>query len=281
MNPIQTICITIIFVGFGLAEVFSGRFGKLGAAKDDWKIESVMLLLLLVLIQPAIFLGIGWLGMHYFPQYHNALAAWPVWAMVAVLLVADDMTQYWWHRISHTPLLWPLHRAHHSAAYMSVRVVYRNNFFYYAMMPGIWISAVLIFLGFGNVYVGYLIVKMAVIIGAHCAVPWDKPLYARRWLHPVMWVVERTISTPATHFAHHALTMEDGIGHYKGNYGNLLFLWDVIFGTARITRRYPAQIGLQDDVSYGKENWLAELFYPVFKSGRSHSALGKDRVIVE
>jgi hypothetical protein len=42
-------------------------------------------------------------------------------------------------------------------------------------------------------------------------------------------VVERTISTPPTHFSHHALVQGDGIGHYSG-IGNLLFLWDVLYG---------------------------------------------------
>jgi sterol desaturase/sphingolipid hydroxylase (fatty acid hydroxylase superfamily) len=46
------------------------------------------------------------------------------------------------------------------------------------------------------------------------------------------------VSTPATHWGHHALTNSDGIGHYKGNFGNLLFVWDILFGTAKITRRY-------------------------------------------
>jgi sterol desaturase/sphingolipid hydroxylase (fatty acid hydroxylase superfamily) len=201
--------------------------------------------------------------------------------MILILLLADDLTQYLWHRASHTPLLWPLHRAHHSAAYMSVRVVYRNNAFYYAMMPGLWISSALFYLGFGQVYAIYFVVKMLVIIGAHCAVRWDEPLYKVRALHPLMWLLERTISTPATHYAHHAITMDDGVGHYKGNYGNLLFFWDVLFGTALITRKFPAAVGLQDDITYGKENWLAELFFPFIKSRRSHSALGKERVIVE
>jgi len=97
----------------------------------------------------------------------------------------------------------------------------------------------------------------------------------------LMWLVERTISTPATHYAHHAITMEDGIGHYKGNYGNFLFFWDVLFGTALITRQYPAEVGLQDDLMYGKENWLTELFFPLLKSKRSHSALGKEKIIIE
>jgi sterol desaturase/sphingolipid hydroxylase (fatty acid hydroxylase superfamily) len=281
MNLLQFVCVSIIFIGFVIAEIASGRFAALGAAKDDWKIEAVMLLLLLVAIQPLIFVGVYWLGLHYFPSCENAGAGIPAWGMFLILLLTEDLTQYWWHRASHTPLLWPLHRAHHSAAYMSVRVVYRNNFFYYAMMPGIWMSAVLIYLGFGTVYVAYVVLKLLVIIAAHSAVRWDEPLYKIRALHPLMWMVERTISTPATHYAHHAITMDDGIGHYKGNYGNFLFLWDVLFGTALITRQFPARTGLQDDVTYGKESWIAELFFPIFKSKRSHSALGKERIIVE
>ena len=54
---------------------------------------------------------------------------WLVLAIVGLLLLVDDLTQYWWHRLSHSPLLWPLHRAHHSAEYMSIRVTFRNNFF--------------------------------------------------------------------------------------------------------------------------------------------------------
>jgi len=183
------------------------------------------------------------------------------------------MTQYWWHRISHSPLLWPLHRAHHSAAYMSIRITYRNNFFYYLMMPGIWFAGAMVYLGCGWMYFAYILVKQAVILGAHCAWAWDEPLYKVRALRPLMWVVERTISTPATHRAHHAITNADGIGHYKGNFGNLLFFWDVLFGTAHITRRYPAEYGLRDDQLFGAERWERQMFYPLLQSTREYSAL--------
>jgi sterol desaturase/sphingolipid hydroxylase (fatty acid hydroxylase superfamily) len=193
--------------------------------------------------------------------------------MIGTLLIADDLTQYAWHRLSHSSVLWPLHRAHHSAAYMSVRIVYRNNALYYAFMPGLWISGVLVFLGFGWVYVGYVFVKLAVIVGAHCSWRWDEALYRIPALHPVMWVLERTISTPATHHAHHALSEADGIGHYSGNFGNLLFLWDVLFGTAVITRKFPPAYGLDDDRRFGHESWNVQLLYPFFRSRRAASAL--------
>ncbi len=61
--------------------------------------------------------------------------------------------------------------------------------------------------------------------------------------------------------------------HYKGNFGNLLFFWDVLFGTARITRRYPARVDLPDDLLYGKERWFVEMFYPLLQSRRINSSL--------
>lgn len=44
---------------------------------------------------------------------------------------------------------------------------------------------------------------------------------------------------------HHGLHLSDGVTHYHGNYGNFLFLWDVLFGTAKITRRRPEAYGIE------------------------------------
>ncbi|WP_419533170.1 sterol desaturase family protein [Endozoicomonas sp.] len=133
------------------------------------------------------------------------------------------------------------------------------------MMPSIWLSGVLIYLGFGWVYAGYLIVKLTVIIGAHSEWKWDAVLYRHKALHPVAWVIERVISTPSTHSAHHGLNNEDGITHYKGNYGNLLFFWDVLFGTAKITRQYPEEYGVSGML---KSDWKEQLIWPLYKTPR-------------
>ena len=273
MNAIQNVVLVGIILGFALLEYVTGRYKSFNATSDDKKIELFMFISLVAITQPLIFAMTAKMGAAWFPDYENALAGLPIWAMVGLLLVGDDMTQYWWHRLSHTPMMWPLHRAHHTAHYMSMRMTYRNNFFYYLMMPGIWVSGVLIYMGLGNVYLVYIIVKLLVIMGAHAAVPWDAPLYKIKALSPLMWVGERTISTPATHWAHHALTNQDGIGYYKGNFGNLLFFWDILFGSAYITRKFPAKVGLQDDLIFGKERWYVEMFYPLIRSNREHSAL--------
>ena len=274
--PIENWVVIGIYLGFGLLElVRSDLFSKREQSRDDGIIETISTVLLLTVTQPLILVTVGWLGQRYFPQYQNALAGISIWAAIPLFLVFEDMMQYWWHRASHSfSWLYNLHRAHHNARYMSVRLVYRNNIIYYAMMPSLWFAGALVYLGLGWFYAGYLIVKMLVIIGAHSDVAWDAPLYRIKWLSPVMWLVERTISTPATHHAHHGRHASDPAVHYKGNYGNLLFVWDVLLGTARITRRYPPAYGLMDDRRHGQENWLAQVAFPFKRSKREETVLG-------
>jgi sterol desaturase/sphingolipid hydroxylase (fatty acid hydroxylase superfamily) len=274
MNNFQGAAVLAIFVLFAAIELWRGRFFTPLASREDRRLDWAVFLIFPLAIVPVILLSCQWLGVRYFPEYRDALAQWPWWLMTLTLLLADDLTQYWWHRLSHSSWMWPFHRAHHSAAYMGVRVVYRNNFFYYAAMPGLWLSGALIYLGFGWVYVIYSVIKMAVIVGAHSEARWDETLYRHRWLQPLAWLLEHSISTPATHYAHHALRQDDGVGHYRGNYGNLLFVWDLLFGTALITRRYPPHFGLPDDRRHGSERWYIQYFYPLFRSRRAETVMG-------
>ena len=275
VNPIlQNVFIITIMLGYAGMEWASRRYkATVNATGDDTKLELFMFLSLIAIIQPLLILVTNKLCNWLIPAQQGAWANLPWWAMFGLLLVGDDMTQYWWHRISHSPFLWPLHRAHHTATYMSIRISYRNNFFYYILMPGLWVAGVALYLGFGAMYAYYFLIKIVVILGAHSAWRWDEPLYRIPAMRPIMWFLERIISTPATHYAHHALTNADGIGNYKGNFGNLLFFWDVLFGTAHITRQFPSAVGLIGDRKYGPERWYYQMFYPVMQSRRDHSAL--------
>lgn len=96
-------------------------------------------------------------------------------------------------------------------------------------------------------------------------------------MNPLAWLLERTISTPATHHAHHADTHDDGIGYYKGNFGNMFFIWDIIFGTAKITRQYPKSYGIKH---YKEEEWYAQFLWPIFKSKKEGSELAANGPVV-
>lgn len=54
-----------------------------------------------------------------------------------------------------------------------------------------------------------LVAKLAIIMGAHSEWKWDKALYEIPLLHPVMWLLERVISTASTHSGHHGLRKDD------------------------------------------------------------------------
>lgn len=255
----------------GIIEAWGGLYFHDRRTKNDFSIEIVSLVTLPVLIQPAILLFVFWMADLWFPSYENSLVSWAFGWQILAFLILDDMMQYWWHRISHqNRTMWKLHRPHHVIEEMGVLVTYRNATLYYAFMPGIWFSALLIYLGMGYAYLFYLPVKLTVILLAHSETKWDQVLYQNKWLHPLAWIVERTISTPCTHFAHHGLTAEDGVSNPNGNYGNLLFLWDIIFGTAKITRKYPTQFGAWNRI---KEPWYVQLLFPILKSKNPNSEL--------
>ena len=247
MKPELFVILSILAFFVLLEIVFTGFFNKPGQKRSDAIVEAISTGMLTFLTQPLVAAGGHFIAAKIAPSAEGMLATWPFLAVFSLFLIFDDLTQYWWHRLSHTsPWLYKLHRPHHNAEYLSIRVVYRNNLFYYALMPGLWFSGALIYLGGAWVYAFYMVLKMAVIFGAHSDVRWDEPLYKIKWLSPVMWVIERTISTPATHSAHHGKHAADGVTNYHGNYGNLLFFWDVLFGTAKITRRYPDKFGVEN-----------------------------------
>ncbi len=255
----------------GILEALGGLYFSGKRSKTDYTIELVSLATLPTFIQPGIFL-VTFFGMNFFlPNLENYFINLHFMWKVGTFLILDDMVQYWWHRWSHTNMtMWKLHRPHHVVEEMGVLVTYRNAILYYALMPGIWLSVILIYLGMGYVYIFYVTVKLIVILLAHSETKWDRFLYRYKALHPLAWIIERTISTPSTHFAHHGLTAEDGISHPNGNFGNLLFFWDILFGTAKITRKYPEIFGAWNQI---KEPWYIQLLFPIFRSKDSRSEL--------
>lgn len=270
-ETISKLIIGAVLLVLGGIEALGGLYFNDRRTRNDLTIELVSLVTLPTLIQPGIFLTVLWAMNAAFPQLENHFMASGFWWHILAFMVFDDLTQYLWHRLSHVNrTMWKLHRPHHVVQEMGVLVTYRNAVLYYAFMPGIWLSAMLVYLGMGYAYLFYLPVKLTVILLAHSETKWDRFLYRYRILSPLAWVVERTISTPSTHFAHHGLTAEDGVSHPNGNYGNLLFLWDVLFGTAKITRKYPERFGAWNQVN---EPWYVQLLFPIIRSRDERSEL--------
>ncbi|MEJ0101723.1 MAG: sterol desaturase family protein [Bacteroidota bacterium] len=89
------------------------------------------------------------------PGYKNAFGWVPFWWAFFIIAVADDLTQYWYHRLHHqVPWLWRFHRTHHSAPYMGMAMAGRQNIIYTiffshdisdgcAYLPGIGLRSVI------------------------------------------------------------------------------------------------------------------------------------------
>jgi sterol desaturase/sphingolipid hydroxylase (fatty acid hydroxylase superfamily) len=263
--------VLLILFSLSLVEVFIGSFQNSPRTFNDYITEVVSFVQLTVLIQPAIILGVALLCRSWFPAYENHFAAVPALAQFFIFLLIEDMPQYWWHRLAHSNAwFWKLHLVHHASPSMGVTTSFRNGALYYLLMPNIYFAAIAIFLGFTKVYLVYTVLKLLIVMNAHSEMRWDSFLYRYKWLHPLAWLVEHTISTPATHFAHHGISNADGISNNNGNFGNMLFIWDQLFGTAKFTRKYPSHFGIERDPM---DPWYVMLFYPALKSKKKESEL--------
>jgi len=58
----------------------------------------------------------------------------------------------------------------------------------------------------------------------------------------------------------------------------MFFIWDIIFGTGLITRKYPSGYGVK---SYQQEEWYAQFMWPIFKSKKEGSELSHNGPMVK
>jgi sterol desaturase/sphingolipid hydroxylase (fatty acid hydroxylase superfamily) len=270
--------LTVFVVLLGVVEFLFGLYDKERWTGNEKLTDAACFAFPLLVVKPFVAYFTLKLLPLALPGLRNTFAWVPFGWGILIICIADDLTQYWYHRLHHqVPWLWRFHRTHHSAPYMGMSMASRQNVFYTFFFSQIYLTAALSYLGLGAAALIVQGIKGTITTLAHSSIPWDKPFYQYRVLHPVAWVLERLISTPATHHAHHAATTDDGVGYYKGNFGNMFFLWDVIFGTAHISRQYPKSFGISH---YEEDPWYAQVLWPVFKSNVKGSELAPDGPIV-
>ena len=271
--------VSAFILALGVVEFLFGLYDHERWDGNEKLTDVVCFAFPLLVVRPVVtYFGLKFLPL-VLPSYKNIFAWVPFWWGFFIICIADDLTQYWYHRLHHqVPWLWRFHRTHHSAPYMGMSMASRQNAFYTIFFSQMYVTSILVYLGLGPSAILVQTIKSAITILAHSSLPWDKPFYKYRILHPIAWVLERLISTPATHHAHHAATADDGVGYYKGNFGNMFFLWDVIFGTALISRQYPKAFGISH---YAGDQWYAQFLWPVFKSKIQGSELAADGPMVK
>ena len=158
---------------------------------------------------------------------NELLPAWLVWSLTFVLI---DFIYYWYHRCSHRiRFLWAVHMNHHSSEEMNFTVALRQAWF--GPLTKVPFFAVMPLIGFDPI--------ITAVAGA------VSTLYGflthTQWINKLSFL-ENVFITPSHHRVHHGSNEV----YIDKNYGNLLIIWDKLFGT------YAAE---QEKVKYGiREN---------------------------
>lgn len=199
------------------------------------------------------------------PQSRGALAGIsPVIAFITMFIVAE-FCQYWMHRFAHDskrhPILYGMHRTHHSAPYVNVTLMYRTNLLWPFIHSYTWIAALGIHLGqVGAATVFFVTITIWNAL-THSDWRWDEAIIThvpggRRIVQAMEWV----LITPRIHHAHHGYGKG---GHAYGNFCTMFSVFDRLFGTLYIPEGRPWRYGLPG----GEHHWARQMLYPIVPLG--------------
>ena len=158
------------------------------------------------------------LGLHIFLyQFRifdlaNVIPLWAMWLMTFILI---DFVFYIYHRFSHrVRFLWAIHMSHHSSEEMNFAVSMRQAW----LGP---ISKIPFFIVLPLLGLDPTIIAVAGVISTLWGVVGHTQIVGK--LGPLEWI----LNTPSHHRVHHGANAE----YIDKNYGNLLIIWDRMFGT--------------------------------------------------
>ena len=152
-----------------------------------------------------------WIYLYQFAPYKisEGLLAW------IILILGNEFVYYWFHRLSHeNRFLWAVHVNHHSSEMMNISTAARVPFLNIILHNVFWIP--LLFLGFDPTMI--FIVETASFLFSfvqHTQVIGRLP------------IIDIVFNTPSHHRVHHASNPD----YLNKNYGNVLIIFDRIFGT--------------------------------------------------
>ena len=139
----------------------------------------------------------------------------PVWALWIITFISIDLVFYVYHRMSHRiRFLWAIHLSHHSSEEMNFAVSFRQAWF--GPISKIPFFMVLPLLGFDPT-----IIAVAGVISTLWGIVGHTQVIGK--LGPLEWI----FNTPSHHRVHHGSNKQ----YIDKNYGNLLIIWDRLFGT--------------------------------------------------
>ena len=156
----------------------------------------------------------------------------PLWLFWIMTFVVIDLVFYIYHRMSHRiRFLWAIHLSHHSSEEMNFAVSFRQAWF--GPISKIPFFMVLPLLGFDPT-----IIAAAGVISTLWGIVGHTQIIGK------LGFIEWVFNTPSHHRVHHGSNKQ----YIDKNYGNLLIIWDRMFGTFE-PEEEPVKFGLVNNVN--------------------------------
>lgn len=151
----------------------------------------------------------------YLNKHYGILDIKPSILLWVALLICTDFTWYWYHRLAHEiNVFWAAHIVHHQSEDFNYTVSARITVFQAFIRTGFW--AILPIIGFP----AEMITSVLLVHGLY-------PFFIHTRLVGKLGILEYIFVTPSHHRVHHASNPE----YLDKNYGDVLIIWDKLFGT--------------------------------------------------
>ncbi len=138
------------------------------------------------------------------------------WWSFVFIFFADDISYYWFHRISHTcRLFWASHVVHHSSKHYNLSTALRQTWSgsFYSFIFWIWMPL----LGF---HPAMIMLQMSISLLYQFWIHTETIDKMPKWFEAIM-------NTPSHHRVHHGSNPL----YLDRNHAGILIIWDKIFGT--------------------------------------------------
>ena len=221
-----------------------------------------------------------WAFLYVYDHYRLATIPFTCWSFVLIFF-ADDISYYWFHRVSHTcRLFWASHVVHHSSKHYNLSTALRQTWSgsFYSFIFWIWMPL----LGF---HPAMIMLQMSISLLYQFWIHTETIDKMPRWFEAIM-------NTPSHHRVHHGCNPL----YLDRNHAGILIIWDKIFGTFQLELKdekvvyglvknintfNPIKIAfiewiyLFKDFLTGKKSIKNRILYLIKPPGWSHDGTGK------
>lgn len=211
---------------FAIAAAESSRPLRLGGDQSAGRLVTNIALglinaCLISVVPLSTIFAAHWAADHGIGLLH--LLALPAFAAWTATILLRSLATYALHRLSHAvPVLWRVHRIHHCDTAIDLSTGFRNHPFELAISLLVFAAASIVLGLSAPALAIYESVAVAFALWDHANLQLPAPLCR---------ALRLLFVTPAMHHIHHSATRAET----DSNFGDVLSLWDRLFGTYRET----------------------------------------------